>query len=196
MQREVVSLQGLQPLLSNLDLTSKQIGIIAGDAMEFAADSLESTIQLNALRILRAAEAKGYRRKKGKHLYQTIGHRLKYYKNKASILVAVGPIYRQGGWHSHLVEFGHRIVRGGTLAPKPDWTPELIWNAKLKTMVFKYGAPRRTKTGRTHKGKVVGVVAGKPFQEPAWGVNKSKVLSNFENAFKQSLQSLVDKMKT
>jgi hypothetical protein len=221
MQRDAVALTGLKPLLANLDLTSKQIGKLAGDSLEYAAAPLESAISLNAMKILREAEARGYHRRKGRHLYQSVGCRVKYYREGSSVLVAVGPIYNRGGYHSHLVEFGHQIVKGGTLqrsghiAGLTAAGSRLLKSAGLKKRGshWMYGEfklvkgetikGKKVKIGNTFLGKqirgggrVKGTVQGKPFAAPAYAAQRRKVFDLFQLHFKSSLESLVEMMKT
>jgi len=105
-----------------------------------------------------ARKHKNKKRKEGKHLYQSIGMRLRVFSKNDFIFVAAGGLYQQGGYHAHLLELGHRIVRGGTLerSTKIDKSSYL---RQLKQRVFTragwlLGADERTQLpGITAAGK-------------------------------------------
>ena len=106
------------------------------------------------------------------------------------VLAVVGPD-RDGGQHGHLVEFGHDIVVGGKGDPKQKegWTPELVWNEKLKTMVFKHGAPRRLKIG-SQRGKTVGRARKFPFLRPAFDETKSQQYAAMEAVVARTVREI------
>jgi len=96
-------------------------------------------------------------------LRKSIGKRKRTYSRQKTVFVAVGP--RAGKEHAsiaHLVEFGHRMVTGGTVTRKDG---RLRGSAKNKL--------------RTGKGRAVGFVPGRPFLRPALEQNKENVLRTY-----------------
>lgn len=102
-------------------------------------------------------------RKKGKHLRDRIVIRTARPKGQAGFAgsaagyAAIVP----AAHHSHLLEYGHRIVTGG-----------------------RSGRLRRLTRGRNRGqvvggGRVVGFVAAKPFMHPAWRATRELVLHRF-----------------
>ena len=113
---DTVQIQGLEPLLKVLaGLPSKVAMNVMRPAMEEAGNIVASATRINAMKVLRDAESKGYKRESGKHLYEAIGSRTKMYQKGGSVFVGSGFQFKAGGFHGHLVEKGHRIVKGGTL---------------------------------------------------------------------------------
>jgi len=114
---DTVTIDGLEPLLKTLaGLPSKVAMNVLRPALETAGSMVAAATRMHAMKVLRDAESKGYRRKSGKHLYEATGSRTKMYQKGASVFVAVGFQPKAGGYHGHLVEEGHRIVKGGTMA--------------------------------------------------------------------------------
>lgn len=77
--------------------------------------------------------------------------------------------------HSHLIEFGHRLVRGKV---KKITTKVLERGVGRKSKSGAGGgALQRTKTiGQTGEARVIGRVRAFPFLRPAWDANKERVL--------------------
>ena len=133
---------------------------ITRGAMTMAATPVVRQIKANA----KGMVAGGAKRKHGKpHLYQTIGKRTKTYAKKGVVYVAVGPLYKLGGYHGHLVEFGHRIVKGGSIARI---------SGKQRG-----SAPKAKNPTRTGQGKASGIVRPHPFERPAWEATKQQALN-------------------
>lgn len=91
------------------------------------------------------------------------------YRNKNRFVGVVGPMYakRGGGNHGHLVERGHRIVRGGSAERVGKYAGKLAPLAKNKT--------RGT-------GSIAGQVDGKPFLAPAVAQHQNTVEKAFVDA--------------
>jgi len=98
-------------------------------------------------------------RKTRKHLRDTISTNVRVY-NKVIYGVA-GPQYPAGAG-GHLIEHGHRIVTGGSVARIGKY-------AKKKT-------PKAAR-GRTGKGRVGGMAKPFPFMRPAMESTRASVLS-------------------
>jgi hypothetical protein len=97
-------------------------------------------------------------------LIKSLGRKTKTYKRTASVISVMGPrkgfvfvgkdkqgrtVKRNATTYGHLVEFGHRIVKGGALK-------------------------REGRTLTTEKeGASVGFVPAEPFMRPAWEANKA-----------------------
>jgi len=95
-------------------------------------------------------------------LKESLAKKRKQYVRRRTCWVGVGPSGKTGqqGW---LVEYGHRIVVGGT-------TARISGRDKGKT-------PKAANQANTGKGRVVGMVPPKPFLRPAFEANKAKVFS-------------------
>lgn len=112
-----MKLEGIDSLIALLrQLPTNVAGKLVKPAMQEAGNLLKAQVRMRAYQQLQAAEGRGYKRKKkGPHLYATAATRAKMYRKGETTFVAVGFDYKAGGSHAHLVEFGHRIVHGGTL---------------------------------------------------------------------------------
>lgn len=106
----------------------------------------------------RHGKAPGSRRYR-KHLRDTISTNVRVY-NKV-VYGAAGPQYPAGAG-GHLVEHGHRIVTGGSVA-----------------RIGKYATKKTPKAarGRTGKGRVGGMAKPFPFMRPAMESTRASVLS-------------------
>lgn len=101
------------------------------------------------------------KRKTRKHLRDTISTNVRVY-NKVIYGVA-GPQYPAGAG-GHLVEHGHRVVTGGSVARIGKY-------ASKKT-------PKATKRGRTGKGQVAGFARPRPFMRPSMDSVRAAVMSS------------------
>ena len=158
----VIKITGLEQLQENLKLLPQRVqNTVVRDALEAGGAVIAFAARMGAYRILRMAESWGYKRKKGKHLYETIGTRAKMYRQGVTSFLAVGPLYKEGGYHGHLIEFGHRIVRGGTLS-KPGIMPGITARGKrqLKTL----GVVYKRRRWQTISGKVIGKKMGMKYR--------------------------------
>lgn len=116
--RQTMKIEGLDALIETLRSLPPNVSAkLIKPAMQHAGDLLRSQLQWQAYKQLQEAEGRGYKRKKpGPHLWTTTATRAKTYRKGETTYVAVGFSYQAGGSHAHLIELGHRIVKGGTLA--------------------------------------------------------------------------------
>lgn len=127
----------------------------------------------------------GARKTKPK-LFQQMRVTSRIYPRKKVIVGVAGPKWPQGA-HGQLVELGHRIASGSgkgrqlKVQQAKGWTNELVWSTKLRTMIYKHGAPKRNKIG----ARIVasgGFVQPKPFLAPATEATKGSAQAKFEEA--------------
>lgn len=130
-RREVATVSGLPELKAGLEALRYRVqNKVVRKALEAAAVPITAAATANALRHRRQAEVRGYKDKDTLQLNRTIGTRVKTYRRGGTLFLAAGPLYKMGGYHGHLVEFGHRIVKGGTLA-EGGHTPGMSAAGKL-----------------------------------------------------------------
>jgi hypothetical protein len=157
-----VAIEGLDGLIATLRALPPNVaGKLIKPAMQQAGDLLKEKTRQNAYKVLMAAERLGYKRKTGRHLYETAATRAKTYRSGNTTFVAVGFDYTAGGSHAHLVEKGHAIVKGGTLKgitvagkrflhsqgwAQGDWVSGEVLHGKRK------GQPRTTKGAWKFRG--------------------------------------------
>ena len=107
----------------------------------------------------RSRSGEAYRQR----LRQRLGDVLRTYRDGAAWWAAAGEQkYRQGQRHGHLVEFGHRMAVGGTVAQ----TRSYIGRKRKATrgqLITRTYTRRAATAARTGKGIVVGRVEGRPF---------------------------------
>jgi len=125
-----VQIEGLEPLLKTLAALPAATALnILRPALETAGGMLAAATRMHAMKVLRDAESKGYQRKTGRHLYESANTRVKMYRKGATasgsgqggtVFVAAGFALKQGGYHGHLVEMGHRVVKGGSIETSPE----------------------------------------------------------------------------
>jgi hypothetical protein len=108
--------------------------------------------------IVKAARGNARARKKTGNLAKSAGKRVKSYAKDGVVYVAAGYLYTKGGFHGHLVEFGHRIAKGGTLKLIPQEVP----------ITRRKEANRSKVTGEKGKGQSIGRVPGYPVLAPAF----------------------------
>jgi hypothetical protein len=99
-----------------------------------------------------------------KHLYESIGRRSKTLSASGMIRVSVGEISNMP--HGWLVEYGHRMVVGGTVA-------RISGKQAGK-------APKAKRQGMTGKGRVVGQVEPHPWISIAFERSSAQMMSVFE----------------
>ena len=107
-----------------------------------------------------AKRHQGKTRKKGKHLWKTIGKQTRTYKSRSNILCTAGPGWPAGA-HGHLLEWGHRAV--GRAAGK--------WSRR---------SGRRLTVSR---------VRGHPWMTPAYDATKSQVLAIMQRELVQKVEA-------
>lgn len=96
-------------------LPTNVAGKLVKPAMQRAGQMLTDKLHWNAFQQLQGARGRGYKDRDEFSLYKTAGSRVKSYRKGNTTFVAIGFSYKAGGYHGHLVEMGHRIVRGGSL---------------------------------------------------------------------------------
>lgn len=106
--------------------------------------------------------SKGSARASRKRLRDTMGVKTRIYGRSKTIAGVAGPQYPAGA-HGHLVEFGHRIVTGGSVARVGRWSKRGLPSAGVKT----------------GKGSIGGRATAKPFLAPAVEANRGTVNSIF-----------------
>lgn len=116
--------------------------------------------------------SKGSARASRKRLRDTIGVKTRIYGRSKTIAGVVGPQYPAGA-HGHLVEFGHRVVTGGSVARVGRWSKRGLPAAGVKT----------------GKGIVGGRAVAKPFLSPAVEANRGNVNSIFVKVVWQRINS-------
>lgn len=141
---------------------------------------------------------KGRKRKNNKRLRDTIGFDVLTFKfgvaDKAGALLAVRPQLPAGA-HRHLLEHGHRLVHGGSIAKKAKAhdKPESKRGRK-RTKGFVDGvAPRAVDASRTGAGRQTSFVDPKPFIKPTYddtqGQARSLIISGMVAAIKEWKQA-------
>lgn len=109
-------------------------------------------------------------------LAKNLTKRTKTYVRLGAVVTVIG-----GKWsdapHAHLVEFGHRMVVGGTVE-------------RLKGGLI--GISKRT--GRRGGGLVVGQVAAKPFMRPAFDSTKGQAMAIAERALRIGVEREAKKL--
>lgn len=118
--------------------------------------------------------AKKFAPKEAGDYRKSIGKKKKTYKRTNVAWVGVGP--RKGKAHyalGHLIEYGHRIVVGGT-------TARISGKQAGRT-----GSARNE--ARTGKGRVVGFVPAHPHLKPAMRTNKTKVISLYRKGLMRGI---------
>jgi len=120
--------------------------------------TVSASLRKGAVIVARQARANARKiadpgRDEGKHLHQTISRRTKRYNAGQTVYIAVGPKW-PGGAHGYLVEYGHRMVVGGTVE-------RISGKQAGKT-------PKARNEDRTGKGRVVGQVPPHPWYRPAF----------------------------
>ena len=134
--------------------------------------------------IVTAARQNARARKRTGGLAKSAGKRVKSYAKNGVVYVAVGYLWKKGGYHAHLVEFGHRIAKGGTLAAE---------RANPRT-----GKTRRAgmskRTGARGEGQIVGRVPGYPILAPAFRSSvrtaKSLIIQQHKNRIEKEAAKL------
>jgi len=110
--------------------------------------------------VVKAARANARTHKRSGGLAKSAGKRVKTYTKNGVVYVAVGYLWKKGGYHGHLVEFGHRMVVGGTIRRDSGRT-----------------AAKSKRTGKRGGGRVAGRVKGYPILRPAWDATRSTCLA-------------------
>lgn len=125
---------------------------------------------------------KGRKRKNNKRLRDTIGHDVLMFQygitKKAGALLAVRPQLPAGA-HRHLLEHGHRLVHGGSVAKKAVayGKPESKRGRK-RSKEFKGGTtPNAINMSRTGAGRVTSFVDPRPFIKPTYDDTQAQARS-------------------
>ena len=108
-----------------------------------------------------------------KHLRDTIGQVTRIYQNH--VVGVAGPLAPAGA-HGHLIEFGHRVARGGTLV-RTKTTP-IKWrpggSGRQPKHSFRRGSTPISRGGIAGGGRVVSNARAFPFIKPAADANESR----------------------
>lgn len=115
--------------------------------------------------------------KHGSALSSRVTSKVVTYRSTNVVYAVTGPV--AGDPHAHLVEFGHRMVVGGTV-------PRIGVKAG-KT-------PRARNPKNTGKGRVVGQVPPHPFVRPAEDANKASVLATVSQELVIGTKREIDRM--
>lgn len=121
------------------------------------------------------SERRGARRSRPK-LRDTMRVAARVYARQKRVVGVAGPSYPRGA-HGHLVEHGHRLVRGGSTARVGRWASKAIPAAKLAE--------------RTGAGAVAGHVSPRPFLAPAAAKTQAYAQRQFVEAASEWLDSAV-----
>lgn len=175
---ELVKIEGLDQLHKDLKMFPE----------ELQKKAISKSVRAGSKVVLKAARQKAPKRanewegmkypnppgtlKKGIKVEKARGMPLHFARD----IVGFSPI----AWYGALVEIGHKIVRGGTLAggSKKRKTPGLPFDKK--------GRP--TTSGQ---GKVIGYAAARPFLRPAFDDNRDKIFL----AMKETLSEQIGQIK-
>jgi len=169
MSGTAVKIEGLDETIRTLKALGARIERkILRQSLGKAATTFKKVAKKGAREILAAAQMRGYKRKQGQHLFQTVTSRVKSYTKNGVVYCAAGP-GKDLAPHAYLVEAGHRIVRGGTNS-KSGKTPGL------------------TAAGRRHIRKM-GFTLGEYYE---WRGNKSSLSSRVRNRWvaKKGMQNI------
>lgn len=191
---------------AKLSLVQSTMGRI--DALTRGMEDALRPVAAAAGRIAPQPGSSGYTTRYGKrakrpHLKDQMIVASRLYPRKKVIVGVAGPRYakRNGANFAHNVEDGHRIAGGHgkgrqlRVMQKAGWTNELVWSKRLRTMVYKHGAPRRNRMGATIV-QSAGNVAPRPFLEPAADQNKATAQNVFTNAVGRFVDEALAPMKT
>jgi hypothetical protein len=160
----------LEPIRAKLDLVAGAMG-----KLETLGSAMKAALQPTAKAASSLVSQDGmsdYTPRRGKRagkpkLKDQMRATSRIYPRRKVIVGVAGPQYPRGS-HGHLVERGHRIAVGGSMARVGKFAAKGI------------AAARRV--DRTGKGRVAGQVAGKPFLEPAAERTKASAQAHFEGA--------------
>ena len=109
-------------------------------------------------------------------LAKNITKRNKTYIRLGAVVTVVGAKWSEAP-HAHLVEFGHRMVVGGTVERLRGGT-----------------TPLSKQTGKRGGGRVVGFVKAKPFMRPAFDSTKGQVMAIAERALRIGVEREAKKL--
>lgn len=176
-----VSLEGVGRLASKLDVLS---AIMKGAAIERGLERAGNAVAKRAKELVPKPGSNDYSERRGKRkakkmLVDTIGHVIRGYQGRrfSGRVLVVGPQYPAGA-HGHLVEYGHRIVRGGTVA-----------RVSTSRSARRSVAMPRSKVGRSGMGKVVGKTRAIPFMVPALKDTQGKIAGMLSGELVQAIGS-------
>lgn len=153
------------------DLVGDRDAMAALQSFEGAVQKriLVSAMKNNAERLAAAVEMglpmAGVGEKTG-NLKRAMGSRIKRYTE--NVYAAVGPLWA-GGQHGHLVEFGHRIVTGGTVARIGSTSAA------------------KSKSGKRGGGKVAGMSRAFHFEGRVWEAMADVILGGIEHDITQGV---------
>lgn len=115
------------------------------------------------------------------------GKKLKH-KRKVGTTKSGKDIYRNPINYAHLVEFGHRIVAGGSLRNSYNLTLQDTGKKSKSGKTLRRW--KRSSVKATGKGSLTGHVAPRPFLRPALDKNKSQVKSTMRRGLSDALKQV------
>lgn len=175
-----VKIEGIEELNKTLEqLGARMERKITRQALSKASTDFVRVARSNAKKILADAMKKGYRRKKGEHLYKTLTKRVKTYAKNGVVFCAAGPAGSGRAPHKHLVEFGHRIVTGGTAERQGNLFRKSTLAAISKRTKIRGG-------GKVHDK----MVEPRPYIKPAWDATKHGMLRKIISEFQAKVEAV------
>jgi hypothetical protein len=178
--------------LDKIASMAKRADVIAAATKE----ALQPTIDA-ARRIVQQPGKPGYNKRywprgSKKMLRDTIGQLTRVYERH---IVGVAGPQAPAGAHGHLIEFGHRIARGGTLVRQR--TQPIKWRpggrGRPPKHSFTRGSTPISRGGVTGGGKVVGNANPFPFMAPAAAEalerSKALMIAGLQRHIEQAIQS-------
>lgn len=144
MGKTTVKLEGMSEFVQKLNALPGYIqGNILVDSMRGAGDLIAQRMQefVRQDGMPEYTPIQGKKRRAAKRLRDTIGYDIIKYKSKTFVgtLLAVRPQWPAGA-HRHLVEYGHRVVHGGSIKKKGRSTaakavkPENVGKGRVNTL--------------------------------------------------------------
>lgn len=179
MPRETVDILGLEETLAALKTLGAQVEREATKpAIQAGANVVTVVARAEAKKHSPgAAERKITRKMTDPHLFEKVAFRLRTYQKGNVVFAAVGE-EAKGAQHAHLVEFGHRMVVGGSVA-------------RITGKQKGYAPPTKNKALRG-AGRVVGQVPPHPWLRPVFEARKRRALDAITNVFRWEVRKAAE----
>ena len=123
-----VTVTGIEQLAKTFEAIPARLHLkVLSKGLVAAAEPMLKVARVNAAKFARSWElgggrtmtvAGGSKRRTGPHLFASLGTRAKVFTYGQTSFVAAGAVYPAAA-HAHLLEFGHRMVVGGTIKRIP-----------------------------------------------------------------------------